>query len=99
MVAALQRGVIAGAALDVFATEPLPDESPLWTMPNVIVSPHVSGDVEGWEAKVVAIFVENARRFAAGEPLANLVDKRAGHGVGDPPPNLGRGLPPGPTRT
>lgn len=97
LVEALQDGVIAGAALDVFATEPLPDDSPLWTMPNVIVSPHVSGDVEGWEATVVAIFVENARRFAAGEPLANLVDKRAGHGVGDPPPNLGRGLPPGPT--
>ncbi|HVF07616.1 MAG TPA: D-2-hydroxyacid dehydrogenase [Actinomycetota bacterium] len=97
MIEALRTGVIAGAALDVFATEPLPDDSLLWTMPNVIVSPHVSGDVEGWETLVVAIFVENARRFAAGDLLANLVDKRAGHGVGDPPPDLGRGLPPGPS--
>lgn len=99
MIAALAVGTIAGAALDVFATEPLPPDSPLWTMPNVIVSPHVSGDVADWEARVAAIFVENARRFAAGEPLANLVDKQAGHGVGDPPPNLGRGLPPGPDRS
>ncbi len=66
----------------MFATEPLPPESPLWTMPNVIVSPHMSGDVAGWEEQVVAMFVENARRFAAGEPLENLVDKRAGPGSG-----------------
>jgi phosphoglycerate dehydrogenase-like enzyme len=96
LIEALRAGTIAGAALDVFAVEPLPAESPLWTMPNVIVSPHVSGDVTGWEHRVVAIFVENARRFAAGEPLANLVDKQAGHGVGEPPADLGRGLPPGP---
>ena len=96
LVEALRSGTIAGAALDVFAEEPLPPESPLWTMPNVIVSPHVSGDAEGWERRVVEIFVENARRFAAGQPLENLVDKQAGHGVGEPPPSLGRGLPPGP---
>ncbi len=48
--------------------------------------------------RVVALFVENARRFAAGEALVNLVDKQAGHGVGEPPPDRGRGLPPGPTR-
>jgi len=99
LIGALQAGSIAGAALDVFATEPLPTESPLWTMPNVIVSPHISGDVRGWEADVVAIFVDNARRFAAGESLANLVDKRAGHVVAEPTPVAGRGLPPGPAAT
>jgi phosphoglycerate dehydrogenase-like enzyme len=82
----------------VFETEPLPADSPLWTMSNVIVSPHVSGDVEGWEADVVSIFVENARRFAAGAPLHNVVDKEAGHGIGEPPASIGRGLPRGPAR-
>lgn len=97
LIDALTDGTIAGAALDVFTVEPLPAESPLWTLPNVIVSPHISGDVEGWERRVVSLFVENARRFAAGEELANLVDKQAGHGVGESPPDQGRGLPPGPT--
>jgi phosphoglycerate dehydrogenase-like enzyme len=97
LIEALRTGGIAGAALDVFATEPLPAESPLWTMPNVIVSPHVSGDVAGWEEQVVAIFVENARRFVAGEPLENLIDKGAGHGAGAPPIRRSRGLPPGPS--
>jgi len=98
LIEALRSGSIAGAGLDVFATEPLPAESPLWTMPNVIVSPHVSGDVAGWEEQVVAIFVENARRFAAGEPLENLVDKGAGHGASSAPDDRSRGLPPGPSR-
>jgi len=93
LVDALATGTIAGAALDVFEVEPLPRASPLWTMANVVVSPHISGDVAGWERDVVAIFVENARRFARGEALVNLVDKPAGHGAGDP-----GGLPPGPRR-
>ncbi len=99
LVEALGAGTIAGAALDVFAAEPLPLDSPLWTMPNVIVSPHISGDAEGWEAEVVSIFVENARRFAEGETLANVVDKEAGHGVGEPPSPGARGLPPGASAT
>ena len=82
LVEALRTGSIAGAALDVFEVEPLPADSPLWTMPNVIVSPHISGDAEGWEVQVVEMFVRNARRFAAGEPLAAIVDKKAGHGAG-----------------
>jgi phosphoglycerate dehydrogenase-like enzyme len=100
LVDALRHGAIAGAALDVFETEPLPDDSPLWTMPNVIVSPHISGDVRGWEAQVAEIFVENARRFAAEEALLNLVDKGAGFGVGDAAraPVRPRGLPPGPSQ-
>ena len=82
LVDALRTGAIAGAALDVFADEPLPPESPLWSMPNVIVSPHISGDIPDWEELVVQVFVDNAGRFARGEPLRNLVDTHAGFGVG-----------------
>jgi phosphoglycerate dehydrogenase-like enzyme len=80
LIHALTSGSIAGAALDVFATEPLPGDSPLWTLPTVMVSPHISGDVDGWDQDVVSLFVRNARRWADGEALVNLVDKRAGHG-------------------
>jgi phosphoglycerate dehydrogenase-like enzyme len=82
LIEALRSGAIAGAALDVFAEEPLPADSPLWAMPGVIVSPHVSGDLPDWEALVVEVFADNARRFATGEPLRNIVDTRAGFGVG-----------------
>lgn len=81
LVAALDRGVFAGAALDVFEEEPLPAQSPLWSMPNVVVSPHICGDFEGWESVVVELFVGNLRRYLRGEPLRNPVDKRLGHGV------------------
>jgi phosphoglycerate dehydrogenase-like enzyme len=77
LVEALRAEGIAGAALDVFHDEPLPPEHPLWAMPNVIVSPHVCGDFDGWELDVVRLFVDNARRWASGEPLANVVDKAA----------------------
>lgn len=97
LIEALRTGSIAGAALDVFAVEPLPDDSPLWTMPDVIVSPHISGDARGWEREVVSVFVENARRFAAGEPLENIVDKEAGHGVGEPRPVETRAIRPAST--
>jgi phosphoglycerate dehydrogenase-like enzyme len=82
LIDALRAGGIAGAALDVFAEEPLPSDSPLWTMPNVIVSPHICGDVAGWEEIVVELFVDNLRRFAVGEPLRNPVDPLVGFGVG-----------------
>ncbi len=82
LVEALERGVIAGAALDVFAEEPLPAESPLWRMPNVLVSPHRAGDHEGWADDVVALFVDNLRRFVAGEPLRNVVDVELGYAPG-----------------
>lgn len=81
LVEALRQGGIAGAALDVFEQEPLPTDSPLWTLPGVIVSPHVSGDFHGWQRAVVAVFVDNARRWAAGGALVNVVDKKAGHGA------------------
>ncbi len=76
LVAALRSGAIAGAALDVFATEPLPPEHPFWTMDRVVVSPHMSGDLIGWERDVVARFADNLRRWLAGEELRNVIDKR-----------------------
>lgn len=79
---ALRSGRIAGAALDVFEDEPLPRASPLWGMPNVIVSPHISGDVEGWERAVVDLFLDNFARFVADGPLRNVVDKRLGYVAG-----------------
>jgi phosphoglycerate dehydrogenase-like enzyme len=82
LIEALADGVIAGAALDVFETEPLPGTSPLWAMPQVLISPHMCGDFRGWERAVVNVFVDNCGRFARGEPLCNQVDKGAGFGVG-----------------
>jgi phosphoglycerate dehydrogenase-like enzyme len=82
LIAALERGSIAGAGLDVFEEEPLAPESPLWAMPQVLISPHMCGDVAGWEAEVVAVFVENAERFARGESLRNRVDTASGFGIG-----------------
>jgi phosphoglycerate dehydrogenase-like enzyme len=82
LIHALERGVMAGAALDVFEEEPLPADSPLWRLPNVLVSPHRAGDHEGWEGDVVALFVDNLRRFMAGEPLRNVVDIGLGYAPG-----------------
>jgi phosphoglycerate dehydrogenase-like enzyme len=78
VIEALQLGRLGGAALDVFASEPLDPESPLWGMENVIVSPHMSWDVVGWRDTVVALFVENLQRRMRNEPLANVVDKATG---------------------
>lgn len=78
LAAALRARRIAGAALDVFEDEPLPAGSPLWDVPGLIVSPHMSGDVWGWEAEVGTLFAENFRRWRGGEPLLNVVDKAAG---------------------
>lgn len=75
LIAALRSHSIAGAALDVFATEPLPEDHPFWTMEQVLVSPHMSGDRLGWERAVVECFAENLRRWLAGEKLLNVVDK------------------------
>jgi phosphoglycerate dehydrogenase-like enzyme len=83
LIEALRAGRIAGAALDVFETEPLPADSPLWTMADVLVSPHMCGDFEGWERAVVEVFVDNLERFARGAPMRNVVDKALGFGVGE----------------
>ena len=79
LVEALAAQRIAGAALDVFSDEPLPETSPLWTMPQVIVSPHMSGDVRGWREELVALFADNLGRWREGRPLRNLVDKQQGY--------------------
>lgn len=76
---ALYSGRLSSAALDVFDVEPLPPSSPLWTMPNVLVSPHMSGDFFGWRHALVEVFAENFRRWRAGIPLCNVVDKQLGY--------------------
>ncbi|MEP6918252.1 MAG: D-2-hydroxyacid dehydrogenase [Acidobacteriota bacterium] len=79
LAAALAAGTIGGAALDVFDPEPLPVESPLWAMPNVLITPHMSGFRPDHWAAVTALFAENLRRFEAGQSLLNPVDKAAGY--------------------
>jgi phosphoglycerate dehydrogenase-like enzyme len=76
---ALRDGRLGGAALDVFAKEPLDPSSPYWDLPNVIVTPHVSGTMEDYWTPLVSLFAENLRRFEAGRPLLNVVDKAAGY--------------------
>lgn len=79
LVQALRSGAIAGAALDVFDTEPLPADNPLWTMDNVLVSPHMSGDVVGWRDTLVELFADNFQRWREGLDLRNVVDKKLGY--------------------
>ncbi len=74
LIAALQRGQLGGAALDVFATEPLPATSPLWEMPNVLVSPHSASTSDRENARLTALFCDNLRRYLAGQPLRNVLD-------------------------
>jgi D-2-hydroxyacid dehydrogenase (NADP+) len=81
LVEALRSGQINGAALDVYEKEPLPAESPLWDMPNVVMTPHIASRSEEGDRNLQKIFVENLRRYVAGEPLLNLVDKRKGYVV------------------
>jgi phosphoglycerate dehydrogenase-like enzyme len=69
LIAALSSGRLAGAHLDVFEHEPLPASSPLWTMPNVIATPHSAGHADGNEARVAMRFIENLRRWCGGEGL------------------------------
>jgi phosphoglycerate dehydrogenase-like enzyme len=77
LVEALRAGRLAGAALDVFATEPLPENSPLWELPNVLVSPHTAALAAGENARIVELFVDNLRRYLDGRPLLNRVDPEA----------------------
>jgi phosphoglycerate dehydrogenase-like enzyme len=75
----LQEGWIAGAGLDVTDPEPLPDDSPLWTLPNVILSQHTSGSSPHNADRITGIFLDNLGRFRRGEPLRNVVDKTLGY--------------------
>ena len=76
LVAALRAGEIAGAALDVYEQEPLPADHPLWTLPNVLMTPHTAGHGRYLDDRRLEVLLDNARRFVAGEPLRNVVDKR-----------------------
>ncbi len=79
LVQALRSGHLGGAALDVFAHEPLAPDSPYWDLPNVIITPHVSGALEDYWKRAVALFADNLRRFETGRPLVNRVNKAVGY--------------------
>jgi phosphoglycerate dehydrogenase-like enzyme len=79
LIQVLRQGRLAGAGLDVFEREPLSQDSPLFGMDNVIMTPHVSGARRDYYDRAIPLFCENLRRFIAGEPLLNLVDKRRGY--------------------
>ncbi|WP_394433788.1 D-2-hydroxyacid dehydrogenase [Streptomyces sp. SGAir0957] len=83
LVDALHKRWIAGAALDVFEHEPLEADSPLWSAPGLIVSPHMSGDTVGWRDELGRQFVELYGRWESGRPLVNVVDKKRGYVPGN----------------
>jgi phosphoglycerate dehydrogenase-like enzyme len=95
LVAALAAGRIAGVSLDVFETEPLPGNHPLWSMPGVAVSAHMSGDAVGWLDTLAHQFVDNAMRWLGGRQLVNVVDKRLGFVPADPSGDSVPADPPG----
>lgn len=79
LIRALDEHWIAGAGLDVFATEPLPSDSRLWEFPNVIFSPHVAGGTDDYNVRATGLFCENLRRYLNGKKLLNVVDKKKGY--------------------
>ena len=86
LVEALQSGQLAGAGLDVTEVEPLPPSSELWDLPNIIITPHVGAQAAYRADDTTNLIAENLRRYLAGEPLYNLVDKR----LGFPEPGVAR---------
>jgi phosphoglycerate dehydrogenase-like enzyme len=78
LVKALKAGPLRGAVMDVFAQEPLPKDSELWDLPNLILTPH-TGDIQGWREKVAELFCENFARRRAGKTLKNVVDSERGY--------------------
>ena len=78
LIAALTSGAIAGAGLDVFLNEPLPENSPFWDLENCIVSPHMSGDYHGFKETVAEVFLDNFERYRQCRELVNRVDKTLG---------------------
>ena len=79
MISALDSGQLGGAVLDVFDHEPLEDSSPLWMMPNVVITPHIASlRPDHWD-DVIDLFSENLKRFERGDPLLNTVDPAAGY--------------------
>jgi phosphoglycerate dehydrogenase-like enzyme len=79
LVKALQENRIRGAALDVFDKEPLASDHPFWKMDQVLLSPHTADHTEGWLNEATEFFIQNFHRFVKGEPLQNIVDKKAGY--------------------
>ena len=79
LVAALQRGKLAGAGLDVTYTEPCPPENPLWELQNVILTSHSAGASQHIRRRAMQLFIDNLHRYVAGDPLVNLVDKEKGY--------------------
>lgn len=79
LVRALRDGVILGAGLDVFATEPLPADSPLWDLPNAVLTPHVAGTHPDYMARSADLLLVNLKKYLAGKPLVNEVDLKAGY--------------------
>ncbi|HYG75440.1 MAG TPA: D-2-hydroxyacid dehydrogenase [Planctomycetota bacterium] len=79
LLAALKEKRIAGAALDVFAKEPLPDDSPLYYAPNLIMTPHIGGNRPDYDACAFEVFLENLRRYSRGEALKNIVERERGY--------------------
>jgi phosphoglycerate dehydrogenase-like enzyme len=79
LIDSLEQQRIAGAALDVFQQEPLPPNHPLWHLPNTFISPHIAGLTPHYHERTAAIFEENLRRYLAGEPLYNVVNKTQGY--------------------
>jgi phosphoglycerate dehydrogenase-like enzyme len=79
LIEALQNGTIAGAALDVFEQEPLPEASPFWTMDNVILTPHIAGATAHYIERAAPIFYHNLKQYIAGQSLMNVVNLREGY--------------------
>jgi phosphoglycerate dehydrogenase-like enzyme len=79
LIRALREGWIAGAGLDVFEHEPLAPNSPLWELPNVIITGHYAGVTPAYDARAFEVFLDNLHRYSAGQPLQNAVDKRRGY--------------------
>ena len=79
LIRALEEKWIAGAGLDVFIQEPLPAESKFYTLPNVIFSPHISGDMPDYVLRATEIFCDNLKRYFAAEPFQHEVDKKKGY--------------------
>ena len=79
LVRCLRAGGLAGAALDVFNQEPLPAEHPFWSLPNLVITPHISGYTPTYFHRMLEIFEDNLERYLAGRPLRNVVDKQLGY--------------------
>ena len=79
LITALKEGMIAGAALDVFSEEPLPENHPLWNLPNIIITPHIAGYSARYNERAVTLFSENLDRYITKQSLHNVIDIQRGY--------------------